>query len=490
MHKVMSEDKQSGSGNRQGGLAYWMKRVLAERGRVGQDNYPEAVHDLRVALRQCRMIAGTMMVFDPGKSWKEMRRESRRLFRHLGKWRDAQIMMDWACRLGASTDPASNRLREYLSELELQAKHQALKALQGFDLERWMFWGRELPKRVARLPRQGLAIRELALEYWQEAHSLHRRALRDRTQASWHRLRIALKRFRYLVENLLPRHHNTWGGDVKELQNLLGDVHDLSVFWQTVLKSGVFIDRESRQAWGARVNAQRNERIVRYREKMMGTNSLWPVWRAALPPPSRLRSAGVARFRVWASFRDPDFGRTRHAVRIAQSLWKGLIASGLLEFSGRQNAHHFLRAAAFMRDVGRTGNKSGRGKKSGRMISEITLPMAWTRQEVQELALIVRCQRGPLPQWEDKALGDFSAEQLHFIMLMGGILRLSAALVDFRDGALRSMEIGGGGDALIIYADGYDETDPSAEKIARARHLLEIACRRPIIIHPGRASSS
>ena len=65
------------------------------------------------------------------------------------------------------------------------------------------------------------------------ARELHNRALRNRSQVAFHTLRIGLKRFRYIVENFLPIEHKAWSNDFKEMQDLLGDVHDLDVFWAT-----------------------------------------------------------------------------------------------------------------------------------------------------------------------------------------------------------------------------------------------------------------
>ena len=42
---------------REGGLRFWMQRVLEECERVRQDFAADPVHDLRVALRRCRSMA-------------------------------------------------------------------------------------------------------------------------------------------------------------------------------------------------------------------------------------------------------------------------------------------------------------------------------------------------------------------------------------------------------------------------------------------------
>src|ERR1035441_6942470 len=49
---------------------------------------------------------------------------------------------------------------------------------------------------------------------WTAAYDLHKHALRTRSQVSWHELRIGIKRFRYTVENFLPRQHALWGDDL------------------------------------------------------------------------------------------------------------------------------------------------------------------------------------------------------------------------------------------------------------------------------------
>ncbi len=157
---------------------------------------------------------------------------------------------------------------------------------------------------------------------------MHKRALRTRSQVSWHALRIGIKRFRYTVENFLPRQHELWGDDLKELQDLLGEVHDLDVLWTTAVGIMAFPDVESRQHWREKLNAERTKRIERYREKMVGRQSLWRVWRAELPSGPQLRAAALSRLRVWAGFLDPDFSHSQRVTPVGAAFVRRITDCG------------------------------------------------------------------------------------------------------------------------------------------------------------------
>src|SRR5262252_3910745 len=92
------------------GLTYWMERVLKELDKVRSSPDPDAVHDLRVAIRRCRSVAAVMEEVDPDPAWPEMRRLGRKLFRQLGELRDMQVLEEWTQRLGPESDPARERL--------------------------------------------------------------------------------------------------------------------------------------------------------------------------------------------------------------------------------------------------------------------------------------------------------------------------------------------------------------------------------------------
>lgn len=266
------------------GLAYWMPRVLEQARRAGRGFSPGAVHRLRTALRRCRSMAALLASADPDPGWGRMQRAGRKLFRRLGRLRDTQVLRGWVERLAPAEDAVRAALLEALEKREEKGRRAAQAALAAFDARKWKKWSRRLPERARRVPPDGLLAGRLALERWDEARELHRRALRDRSRAGWHRLRIGVKRFRYTVENLLPRRHAAWGADLRRVQDLLGEVHDLDVLRELLLHAGAALDAKAERRWLGRIEREREARLAEYRRKMCGRGSLWRVWRAGLEP--------------------------------------------------------------------------------------------------------------------------------------------------------------------------------------------------------------
>ena len=196
--------------------------------------------------------------------------------------------------------PPAQALLKILAVREAEQKLEAHAALEEFDRKQWRQWTRSLPARAARIRLGSPLFKHLALERWTEARELHNRALRNRSQTAFHSLRIGIKRFRYIVENFLPTEHKAWSNDLKEMQDLLGDVHDLDVLWSTAVSCHIFPDADSRQRWHQRILAERTKRLDRYRDKMIGPDSLWQVWRAALPQGKQIQALATQRMKLWA----------------------------------------------------------------------------------------------------------------------------------------------------------------------------------------------
>jgi CHAD domain-containing protein/HD superfamily phosphodiesterase len=466
------------------GFAYWMQRVVHECHCVGSDFAPDPVHDLRVALRRCRSMADGLMAIDPDLSWKEMKKAGKRLFSSLGELRDVQVMIEWVQKLGPADDPETRALLDLLAERERGQKLLAAEAVRAFDVRQWRKWSRELPRRAARIKRGSAPFKLLALERWMAGYELHRRALRNRSQVAFHQLRIGIKRFRYIVETFLPQQHEAWSADLKEMQDLLGDVHDLDVLWATAIEVNAFGSEEARNRWHGVVQEEREKRIARYRERTVGPGSLWRVWRDELPQGDQIKAAAMARLRLWASFLDPNFAHSQRVAVLAAQLLEGLGQLGLNPAQGDHDLGSILQAAALTHDVGRAKHEKGHHKTSYRLIRRMNPPLGWTVPDLQLAAAIARFHRGALPQARHKALRGLAPEDRRIAVYLAGILRVANAFDGTRDGHVRRLHIEGKNGRLLVSAEGYSPWSSAGEEVAAARHLLEMVLHRPIVVRP------
>jgi CHAD domain-containing protein len=507
-----------------------MERVLVECDRAAAGFDVDAVHDLRVSLRRCRSLADGLMAIDPDSSWKDMKKAGKKLFQALGELRDMQVMQEWIEKLGEAAgdaasrvstgnqgDLAGDRAGDYSSGdwvalklltharvREAECKQHAFKDLQTFDRKQWQQWTRTLPRRAARVRPGSVVYLHLALEKWTAAYDLHKHALRTRSQASWHQLRIGIKRFRYTVENFLPRQHALWGDDLKELQDLLGEVHDVDVLWTTAVGIQAFQDGESREQWRLKLNAERARRIARYREKMVGQQSLWRVWRAELPSGLQLRVAAMSRLKLWARYLDPDFLHSQRVAQLALTLYDGLKDAGLMRASALSgNAklepdwRSVLQAAALMHDVGKAKGADSRlknhQKSSYRMIRGLARPLGWSARELEMAAVVARYHRGALPRPRGKTMQVLALPDRPIAMELAAVMRLANAL-DSPQGRAGNesaprLEVSVHDHFVLVRVAGYSALDGSAEGVAGARHLLETVLRRPVVVRALRASA-
>lgn len=494
-----------GSVQKKSGLAFWMERVLEECDRASVNFAPDPVHDLRVALRRCRSMADGLRAVDPDPALKQMKKAGKELFRRLGELRDVQVMEEWVHHFDSPGDAVTSKLLEFLALRETQWKQEAARALPEFDRKQWRKWSRTLPRRTARLRPGGVIFQHLALERWSDAYALHRRALRNRSQTAFHQLRIGIKRFRYMVENFLPRLHEAWGDDLKQLQDVLGEVHDLDVLWTMALQANAFPGAEDRARWHGMILQARATRIEKYRQRTMGTGALWGVWRAQLPQGEQIRSAALLRLKLWASFLDPEVKRSSHVARLAVQLYDGLepAAERASERSARDR--EILRLAALLRDVGRSQGERGHHKQTFRLLRKLPAPLGLSADLLHRAGVVARYHRGALPRSGQAALHGLSLAEKHGALRLAGILRLANAMDGQGLGGIRRVRVEDallanarraagpspkrGEVAIVIRAEGYSSNSATAQATAAARHLLETMERRPIVLRPLRRAT-
>ncbi|MCL4524244.1 MAG: CHAD domain-containing protein [Acidobacteria bacterium] len=466
------------------GFGHWMRRVLAEHNNAAHELHPDTVHDLRVALRRCRSMADGLMELDSDRAWRDMKKAGRKLFRRLGELRDTHVMIDWVKKLEPPGDVAAQQLLASLHQREWHLKQQTTAAVTRFDRAQWKVWAKYLNDRAVRVPLDGPVFQHIALQRWQEAYNLHRRALRNRSRASWHRLRIGVKRFRYTIENFLPGAHAAWGDDLKHIQDLLGEVHDLDMLWTALARTGKTFTAAERARWHEIVGKERQARLEAYREKMMGPNSLWNVWRTGLPQNEALESSGLEKLSAWAGLRDPEVSHSRHVARLALNLFDGLAAAGLPGPYRDPRNRLLLHAAALMHNVGHTGGRKGHHKESYRLIRTMSPPIGWSAEDLEIAALIARYHRGAWPRAQHAGYSSLQPIRRETVLHLGGILRLAAAFDHAHTQAVRKLHVQSSPEALFIWAEGYRPAAENARILAAERHLLERALRKPVLIRP------
>lgn len=464
------------------GLAHWMNEVLVEAEKARSDFAPDPVHDLRVAIRRCRSLGEGFQAVDPNPDWKKMRKAGKVVFAALGTLRDVQVLMEWIEKLGSSDDPATQKLLAYCREQEGIHKVHAAEALAAFDAGEWKQWAISLPRSAARLRPGSEVFQEMALERWAQARELHRVALRGRSKVALHRLRIGIKKLRYLVENFLPSLHAAWSKDLKYLQDDLGEVHDLDVLWETAIRIQAFATPEERTQWQKKIAETRKVRVDRYRAKMVGRGSLWDVWRLQLPQGPDVDRVILARLRVWASFRDPDFQHAQRVTTLSLQLHDGLLRTGLLAPDG-DRSRTLLKAAAITHEVGRAKGKESHHKAARRMIQKVNLPFGWKPEDLAIVALVARFHRGVLPgtQRQFRALSQAGQTTTR---RLSAILRLADALDRKHDGKVRRLRVSRHAGYLLVHAEGLELEPKDAERIAAARYLLEETCGVPVLVRP------
>ena len=456
--------------DKKAGLAYWAQRVLEECDKASQDFAPDPVHDLRVAIRRCRSMADGFLSVDPDPEWKQMKKLGKPLFSSLGELRDTQVMLEWVARLSEDHDHVRHVFLHSLSQKETEQKTAAQEALRAFDRKHWSALNAKLASRAGKVPLEGLVFQHLALERWIEAHELHRRALRNRTQVGYHQLRIGIKRFRYTVENFLPQRHAKWAPDLRDLQDALGDVHDLDVL-RSLLRAHADIKPEDRERWQKKIAEERQRRLDLYRKKTMGKSSLWHAWRAELPSGLSLEKAALGKLRTWSAFLDPDVQHSARVTRIALQLFDNLSQHHML--SNRPGYRRILEAAAIVHDVGRGKSADGHLKRGYRLITRLKPPLGWSEEDLRCVAVVARYHRGALPGPHDSHFVGLGVKRCTELLPIMGILRLADAFDFLHDRKVARISVEQSDGMLNIYAQGLEEVGPGAERLARARYLLE-----------------
>jgi CHAD domain-containing protein len=463
-----------------------MKKALEELRDLNTELTDDNVHHLRVALRRCRSIASAMEEVDPHPDWKLMRSTARKLFRALGELRDTHVMTDWLNRLHPLDDPLKSQLLQNLVTTEKSARTKAQRRAVRFDKKLWKELTRSLAARMRRVPLDGAAAHCLALERLEEAHELHRRAMRTESIKPWHASRIGIKHFRYTVEFLLPSAHARWEDSLKKAQELLGNIHDLDVLAEMVGQARTDSPSEVSIDWKSIVAAERHKISENYRQIALGANSIWSEWIAEFPQANWDRYEN-ARIGVIRSALDPKPARSMLLTRLALRVWSQLRFLKLGTQFADSKQRRILETAARLSGICPPGTRKIRAKFARNFLLKSPVPPKWAFFEWELVAWSIRFQHGSEPNYRQKRFSKLLADQQKQICLFAGVLRLASALQ--KAGALvaSALRVERLAQGLLIKIDGVEDSPKNAARFAKAKKLLERSLHRTILIQPESA---
>ncbi|HEY8713864.1 MAG TPA: CHAD domain-containing protein [Candidatus Acidoferrum sp.] len=464
-----------------------MVRVREELQKVrANPDDPDNIHDLRVAMRRCRSVALVFEEVDPDGAWEEMRKTAKKLFRTLGASRDDYMMEEWIKKLSPADDPVRLSIHGAFETKAAKHRDAVLRAVNKFDDKTWARLQRHLQRRVRFIPAGGLAAECLAWERFEEIKLLHAHALRSAKPKPWHAARIGLKRLRYTVESLLPEHHAAWNENLKRLQDLLGDIHDLDVLAERV-KAEARVAGPARKAWKENLLRERNKRVQTYRQLTLGKASIWNKWRHALPHGERLEQASFARLKATARAahaKPRKAGRVaRIALRIFDLLRRGKAGPLFAEASMQRN----LRAACLLQAVGQ--QHKHRRKEACKFLGGINAPPRWTREDWQLVGLAVRFHRGAEPAADDSKFGKLATAGQEKVRALAGVLRLARVLYKCDITTATGLKLENASEAITLFVPNLADNLEMAAKIAAGKHLLETVLGKPLVVRTAQKAA-
>ncbi|MBS1841757.1 MAG: CHAD domain-containing protein [Acidobacteria bacterium] len=463
------------------GLLYWMERALKERARVLASPDEEAIHDLRVALRRCRSLASVFEEVDPNPAWRDLRKASRKLFRSLGAIRDSQVQESWVLKLAGADNVLRTQILYAVKAGRDRQEREAKKNAAKFDEKAWTKLALALRSRLKLIPIDGPAAQCLALERLEEAAELHRRALRTEKPKPWHELRIGVKHFRYTVENLLPKQHASWSSDLKRVQDLLGDVHDLDVLLDTI--RGAAPESPALDQWKETIARERTERIATYRQLTLGTTSLWNQWRLGLPTNGHVAEAAQARLLATAKAADPNRAKTAGTARLAKKLFKELKRAAASPIFKEQRLEVLATAVFLLHGIDPENSGKRAYKDARKFLTKLPPPPGWTGDEWRLLALTIRYQRGAAPSAESGRFAELEPAQQNRLLLIAGILRTVRSLQKMGVAPNVKIRVEPNPDSISILVEGFSEAQAAPNALVAGKRMLESALGKSIAFH-------
>lgn len=245
----------------------------------------ESVHDLRVATRRMMAIVQLLNSVSPRPRLQKIIRTFKEQLDQLDDLRDTQVIL---AEISESTQhlPQLQGFQKQQQHLERQFLKRLRKQIKSFQTKELTRLIREVHETLINESPEGFET--VVLQTVDESYLLTRRRLSlidPARPATIHRVRIAFKNFRYMVEivhPLLMAFPRERLRSMHDYQSRMGGVQDAEVFLQTLsdyADGATLHDLEAVRLYYERRHA---EAINAYVEDM---NQLYSFWRAAPDQP-------------------------------------------------------------------------------------------------------------------------------------------------------------------------------------------------------------
>jgi len=210
------------------------KTYRSELKRCHKEPGEEAIHDLRVATRRLLALIDMLRALSPHPRLGKLRSAFKDQLDHLDDLRDTQVMLvEVSETLGDLPELAL--FQKYLTKREKRLLRATAKATKSFKIANVRKRLDSTRQALFKIENRSDRQKEL-LQIVDEAYESTLRRYRnvEPTQpATIHRVRVAFKNFRYMVEIVHPLISNFLEDNFKQMheyQGLMGDIQDLEIF--------------------------------------------------------------------------------------------------------------------------------------------------------------------------------------------------------------------------------------------------------------------
>jgi CHAD domain-containing protein len=208
-----------------------IERVAFQANRAAKAPSPDAIHDLRVAIRRTEQALATFKRLLPRKATKRVRKQLKTVLGSAGAVRDCDIAVKILLKF---RQPEAADLRRHIRARRKAAEGSLQAELKGLSLRtkvsRWLAHLRlhgpqtEIQRETRAVA--AAALPRLAQRFFEAGDSA---AASHHCGEKLHEFRIQAKKFRYTLELFAPIYGpalTEWIGEIKFAQSILGKMND------------------------------------------------------------------------------------------------------------------------------------------------------------------------------------------------------------------------------------------------------------------------